>query len=54
MPFQASITKINVFIVSEGSKMVKSERKNTLKFKQSEGVCALCSMKFMENSLQLA
>ena len=39
MHFQASITKIMVFIASEGSKMVKSE-KNTLKLEQSKGVCA--------------
>ena len=40
MHFQASITKIVVFIASEGPKMVKSERKNTLKLEQLEGVCA--------------
>ena len=34
MHFQASITKVIVYIASEGSMMVKSE-KNTLKFKQS-------------------
>ena len=39
MHFQASITKIVVFIASEGPKMVKSE-KNTLKLEQLEGVCA--------------
>ena len=39
MHFQASIPKIMVFIASEGSKMVKSE-KNTLKLEQYKGVCA--------------
>ena len=33
MHFQASITKIKVFIASEGSKMVKSKI-NTINFKQ--------------------
>ena len=30
------------FLFTEGSKMVKSERKNTVTFKQSKIVCAVC------------
>ena len=45
MHFQASITKIMFFIFSEGLKMVKSEEKNTLIFKQLEDVCASCLSK---------